>query len=393
MTASVFGRSLALTAGRFHVSLATFISPLPEGSFELGLIDGPGGARPFVSGPENALLLRAVEDFCSPADCPYNPLVLYGPSGIGKSHLAQGIRLRFEHGQEIGLPGAGHLEEGGDESTTVYLTGSEFAGDYAAAVDAHNVLAWREKIRAAKLLVLDGLWQLRDKPAAQIEFLHAVDELLAHDARVLVTALDAPGRLPRLLPALVGRLSAGLCVPVARPGIEARLSLLPRLASERGLSLSGDAQRLLAEKLPLNVPELSGALCELAARCRATGQLIDRTSVREFLQSVRGGSRTTVGQVAARSARHFAVKVADMRGPSRRQSLVTARGIAMYLSRQLTEMSFSAIGQYFGRRDHTTVLHACRKTEELMRSTIEIRQALAEIRRDLCEGQIPVSTE
>ena len=143
MTASVFGRSLALTAGRFHVSLATLISPLPEGSFELDLIDAPGGARPFVSGPENVLLARAVDDFCSPAACPYNPLVLYGPSGIGKSHLARGICGRFARARAAASDES-HIPA---DSVTVYFTGSEFAGEYAAAVDARDVLSWRARVR------------------------------------------------------------------------------------------------------------------------------------------------------------------------------------------------------------------------------------------------------
>jgi chromosomal replication initiator protein len=351
-----------------HLPVGALTSPPAEGGFALALGGGPTWASRFVAGPENALALGAVEDVCTRSTCPSNPLVLYGPTGIGKSHLAHAI--------------ACHVAEAQPGSSVVYESAADFARGFAEAVESRGVLPWREAHRSATLLVLDDLEQLADRLAAQIEFLHTIDSLRDTGDRIVVTARGVPSRIPHLLPALTSRLSAGLTVRLAAPGPATRLVVLRMIAAARDLSISEDALRLLADELAVTVPELSGALHDLNAGGNP-GEPVDSRAAASYVRSRVGGRRATLRDIATHTARYYAMHVADLRGPSRRRNIANARAVAMYMARQLTDKSYCAVGKYFGGRDHTTVLHGCRKTKELMAQDTGLRQVVLELQSQL----------
>jgi len=355
------------------VPVSALISPLGEGSFALKFSREATGSGRFFAGPENALLLRAVDDFCAGPACPYNPLVLYGPAGIGKTLLARGIAARV-----------GATQPGG---CIVYLTGADFTAEYARAIETRSVMAWRHATRSATLLVLDDVGPLAAKRPAQIELMRTMEAVVGDGGQVLVTAPQAPGALSEFLPALSGRLAAGLAVGIALPGAGARRAVVWQLAAERKAPIAAEAIELLADELPVVVPELSGALHELFARCTSTStQSIDRAQVRSYLSKRRAIARLTVREIATCAARQHGLRVADLRGPSRRQTIVTARALAMYAARQWTGKSLGSVGKYFGGRDHSTVLHACRKTETSMATDPCVRQSVTDLRAMLQNG-------
>jgi chromosomal replication initiator protein len=363
-----FRNFFSLEASPLNVPVGALISPLSEGGFALDLGDGPTWTSRFVAGPENAPALHAIEDICTRSALPYNPLVLYGPTGIGKSHLAHGI--------------ASHVAKAQPGSSVVYETGADFARGYAEAVESHGVLAWREAHRSAALLVLDDLEQLAERVAAQIELLHTIDSLRDTAGRIVVTARGVPSRIPHILPALTSRLSAGLTVRLAAPGPATRLAVLRMIAVARDLPISEDALLLLADELAVTARELSGALHDLAAAGNS-GEPIDPPAILSYLRSRESGRRATLREIATYTARYYAMHVADLRGPSRRRNIANARALAMFMARQLTGKSYCAVGKYFGGRDHTTVLHGCRKTEELMTRDTGLRQTVFELRSQL----------
>ena len=342
--------------------------PLAGTSFGLSQAAGARAIRlsQFVAGPENALAATALAPFLDRTPSCYSPLVLCGPPGSGKSHLACGLADWWRH----------HFPE----VSVAYISGAEFAREYADALAKSRLEAWRDEVRGAGLFILDDLGELGDKRPAQQELLHALDALADRGALVVVTARTLPAQWPVLLTALRGRLSAGLAVSLAFPARDARRVLLERLAAGRGVSLPPNALDGLAAGLEGNVPTLISAILELELAACAQGQPVDRQRVRQFVTNRSRAGSPTLRQIAGLTAKYFGLKVSDLKSPSRRRALVTSRGVAMYLTRQLTTSSLGQIGTFFGGRDHTTVLYGCRRTETLLRRDRAVRQAITELK-------------
>lgn len=359
-----------------------------------------------ITGPEHAVLIRAVLDFCgdganedsfgAATACPYNPLVLHGLPGVGKSTIARGVVARIAEQ----LSRSANVDPRGQDlrGQIVQLCGAEFARQYAAAVTARRVPVWRESIRQAALLVIEDLAPLAEKIAAQSELIHTIDAIANAGGKILVTSRQPVASIPKLVPGLLSRLAGGLCLAVPMPGPATRAALLLDFAAARRVRLQPGAARLLAEKHTLTAPELSGALNDLVASLkdakaprrtsRAAGNFgqvveIDVAAVRAYLKTRQQRNRVTLSDVARKAARYYGLKVADLRGASRRQSVVAARNLAMHVARQLTGESLSSVGEYFGGRDHTTVMHGCQRAQELTASDPLVRQAVLQVQADL----------
>jgi chromosomal replication initiator protein len=320
---------------------------------------------PFLAGPENYLAATAVTSFFEPAAQVDPPLVFYGPAGVGKTHLSMGLAA----GSQRYYP----------QRRTAYVTGTEFARDVNDAVARKTTTELRAKYRQLDLLILDGMDTLATKPSAQGELLHTLDALRNRAGRVVVATRQSPSELAKLFPALRGRLCEGLVVPVAAPGPEARFELVVQLAAARRIEISRRAARALAAGLPVTAPRLMSALGDLHAVARERGRPIDLAAVRKLTRERASAGGLTLKDIANLACRHQGLKLAELRGPSRRQSVVVTRGIAVYLARRLTNSSLEQIGQFFGQRDHTTMLHAYRRTEELLEADPNVRQTIGEL--------------
>ncbi|HEX5445862.1 MAG TPA: DnaA/Hda family protein, partial [Pirellulales bacterium] len=349
--------------------------------------------REFVAGPENLLALSIIQrllegeppaantaEFAAPTNghprtSSISPLVFYGVPGTGKSHLAQGLAAEW---QRL------HLDQ-----RVVCVTAADFARQYAQAVEDRTINRWRSVYREADLLVLEDLTTLATKPAAQTEWLHTLDAVADRLGLVVITSRLAPYEMNGLSAGLQSRLSAGLCIGLSPPEAAARRAIVARLVADRELRITDSAARLLADSLPVTVPELAGAVAGLAFAAEQAGKrgvaaTINEQSVRELLAGGDHRRAPTLQHIARQTARYFTLHVAELKSPSRRRTVVMARDVAMYLARQLSGKSLKQIGQFFGGRDHTTVLHGCRKTESLMQTdplthgaVLELRQGLA----------------
>ncbi len=323
----------------------------------------------FLAGPENRLVEPAVRGMLAEPSLRYNPLLLYGPSGTGKSHLARGLAAAWRDRFPLGR--------------VLYASAVDFARELADAIESQAVEEFRAGYRDAALAVFEDVGNLAGKPAAQEELVCTLDVLLRQGAQVLVTARAAPAELAELLPALQSRLSAGLTVPLAPPGAEARAAILRQWARQLDVGLGAAALELLAEGLAGTVPELLGAVVQLETPARHERRTIDLPAVRQFVLDRDCRRQPELREIALGTARYFSLKLADLRGQSRRRPVVIARGVAVYLCRLLTRKSLLAIGGYFGKRDHTTIMHACRKTAGLAGSNLEIRQAIQRLQQEL----------
>ncbi len=356
------------------------VLPGADGRMVNGVLRADVADSPFVAGDENRLVATAIEGLLDEPGVSFNPLVLYGPPGVGKSHLAAGLVVAWQQRYS---------------SRAVHTNGTDFARDYSSAVDGEAangaaISTWRASLRSAGLLVLENLMQMSSKRGALQELISTLDELVALRRPVVITSRLPPSEIRGLPVALVSRLAGGLLLAVSPPGPESRRLLVEKLARARQLKIEPAALRILADAFPATVPEIHAAMCELqmsvdasqdagAARENVLG--ITTATVKKFVGNRLVDVRPSVRAITTLTAKYFGLKTSDLTSPSRRRAVVTARGVALYLARQLTGKSLEQLGAHFGGRDHTTVLHSYRSTELKQQRDPDVRRAIDDLRK------------
>jgi len=333
----------------------------------------------FVAGPENRLLRVACESLAAGnrarlADWP-QPLVAWGPAGSGKSLLARAVAHSFKS-QPAAEPVAA-------------ASGADFAREFAHACQADDIARWRRKWSAAALVVIDNVDQLAGKLAAQRELNLALDSALSHGGKALLTLNDNPAAAPALTPALASRLCGGLVLPLAMPDLDARREILRYWADAQRLPLTPEALEWLAAEYPVSAGDLRAIVTRLAAARKLADHPEDgpksqatplsRARLERALHAAAVSTAPTLATIARAASRWFRIPLKELRGPSRRRGVAVARGVAMLLARRYTDHSLLEIGRHFGRRDHTTVLHACRAAEARIAGDPALQKAWSEL--------------
>lgn len=344
-----------MISGIFSIPLAASRQPeegRTSGSVSPSRLADGASSSTFVAGPENSLV-RVLVDAVQAEVPRYNPIVLVGGTGLGKTSLLQGLMAR----RQAVWPAVQGIS----------LTAVDFARGYNDAYETNTLAEWRSRHVRTGVLAIDDVHRLANRPGPQQELLTVLDALLRRGSLVIVTTRRQPAEVRGLHPGLVSRLSSGLIVPLALPEAAARRALVEQLSQQLAIPLSGDVIQRLADAPRGRRPvfatpmQLRHAVVELAhlAQSGATNidvQLVDRL-IREHAPETKG----TLRQIASAVAKHYQISLNELKGQSRQQGVVRARSLAMYLCRELAGASYAEVGKFFGGRDHTTVLHACRK--------------------------------
>ncbi|WP_049560213.1 chromosomal replication initiator protein DnaA [Nonomuraea sp. SBT364] len=309
----------------------------------------------FVIGASNRFAhAAAVAVAESPAKA-YNPLFIYGDSGLGKTHLLHAI---------------GHYAQSLYDGARVrYVSSEEFTNDFINSIRDHKADGFRGRYRAIDILLVDDIQFLEGKEQTQEEFFHTFNTLHNANKQIVISSDRAPKQLITLEDRLRNRFEWGLITDVQPPELETRIAILRKKAIQEGLAAPPEVLEYIASRISTNIRELEGALIRVTAFASLNRQGVDLQLAEVVLKDLitsDSGPEITVATIMAKTAEYFGISIDDLCGSSRSRALVNARQIAMYLIRELTELSLPKIGQQFGGRDHTTVMHAERKIRSLI---------------------------
>ncbi|MEY4692620.1 MAG: hypothetical protein RIT19_2945 [Verrucomicrobiota bacterium] len=302
----------------------------------------------------------------------YNPLFLFGGVGLGKTHLLQAI------GQ--------HVLANKKNARIGYLSCERFTNEFIEALQNSQLTKFRKKHRELDVLLIDDIQFLQGKERIQEEFFHTFNAL--HDAhKQIVLTCDRPANeIQGLEQRLISRFEWGMTADLKAPDVETRLAILNKKAAALSVNLPEEIILFLANRIRTNIRRLEGALVRVAAYAQISGKALNletvETLLREILQE-EGKVAISVGEIQKRVADYFDIRLADMTSKRRPENIAFPRQIAMYLARQLTEHSLSAIGESFGGRDHGTVLHACRQVRDRMEVEPKVRQDVGYLEKQL----------
>jgi chromosomal replication initiator protein len=322
----------------------------------------------FVIGSSNRFAHAAAVAVAEAPGKAYNPLLVYGDSGLGKTHLLHAI---------------GHYVRSLFSGAKVrYVSSEEFTNEFINAIRDDRQDRFKRRYRDVDVLLIDDIQFLEGKIQTQEEFFHTFNTLHNANKQIVITSDRAPKRLEALEDRLRNRFEWGLITDVQPPDLETRIAILRKKAATERMTAPPDVLEFIASKIQTNIRELEGALIRVTAFASLNRQPVDLTLAEIVLKDLipEGGEpEITAALIIAQTAAYFALSIDDLCGASRSRVLVTGRQIAMYLCRELTELSLPKIGQQFGGRDHTTVMHADKKIRQLLAERRSVYNQVTEL--------------
>jgi chromosomal replication initiator protein len=327
----------------------------------------------FVEGKSNQLGKAAAMQVAMNPGRAYNPLLLYGGTGLGKTHL---------------MHAAGNLlMQNNPGAKVLYLRSEQFVSGMVKALQQKNMDDFKRRFRSVDALLIDDIQFFAGKDTTQEEFFHTFNALFEAKQQIILTCDRYPKELDKLEPRLKSRLGWGLSVAIEPPDFETRAAILLSKASDKGMEVSEDVAMLLARRIRSNVRDLEGALNTLAARANFYRKPITTDFAEETLRDLLNthAQAVTVPNIQKTVADYYQVRLSDLLSKRRVRSLARPRQVAMALSKELTEHSLPEIGEAFGGRDHTTVLHSVRKVEQMIKDDGDLAQEIELLKRMLEE--------
>ena len=327
----------------------------------------------FVVGPSNRLAhASCVAISQSPGDT-YNPLFIYGNSGLGKTHLMHAVCCETKRKSK--------------KAVIQYSSCEDFVNRFIRAIEKGDLEGFQSQFRTVDMLVIDDIQFLREREQSQEEFFHTFNALYNNGKQIILSADSPPSKIPSLEDRLISRFSWGLVTRIDPPSYETRIAIVQKKAHLRGLSISEEIASYIARKVHANIRELEGALTTIYALATTAGEEITLDLARTALEgqvelSARHISITDIIEVVTG---HFDVRLADLQSKKRSQSITLPRQICMYLARNLTRHSLEEIGGHLGGRDHTTVMHACSKIEKANRNDPQMHALLDELTKQITQ--------
>lgn len=325
----------------------------------------------FVEGKSNQLARAAASQVADNPGSAYNPLFLYGGTGLGKTHLLHAV-------------GNGILAKKPD-AKVIYMHSERFVQDMVKALQNNAIEEFKRYYRSVDALLIDDIQFFAKKDRSQEEFFHTFNALLEGNQQIILTSDRYPKEIDGVEERLKSRFGWGLTIAIEPPELETRVAILMRKAQENNIRLPEEVAFFVAKRLRSNVRELEGALNRITANANFTGRPITIDFVRESLRDLLAlqDKLVTIENIQKTVAEYYKIRVADLLSKRRSRSVARPRQMAMALSKELTNHSLPEIGDAFGGRDHTTVLHACRKIESLKEETHEIKEDFQNLIRTL----------
>jgi chromosomal replication initiator protein len=350
------------------VSGGEFLGNLPALEAETEL-DARYTFENFVVGKPNELAYAAARRVADTEVPTFNPLFLYGGVGLGKTHLMHAI--------------AWHIRKNFPHRRVIYMSAEKFMYQFVRALRYKNTMSFKEQFRSVDVLMIDDVQFIGGKDTTQEEFFHTFNALVDRNRQVIISADKSPQDLDRVEERLRSRLGWGLVADLHPATYELRLGILHAKAEKLGCLVPDKVLEFLAHKITSNVRELEGALNRIIAHAQLVGRSISVEMTQEVLADLLRSSerRITIDEIQKKVAEHFNIRVSDMHSARRARQVARPRQVAMYLAKQLTPRSLPEIGRKFGGRDHTTVIHAVRKIEELAAYDATFKEDVELLRR------------
>ena len=326
----------------------------------------------FVVGNNNSFAHAAAMAVAQQPGKAYNPLFLYGGTGLGKTHLLHAV------GQHVVSTKKG--------AKVSYVSSEKFTNEYIAAIQENQLVKFRKKYRQTDVLLIDDIQFLAGKERIQEEFFHTFNALHEAHKQIVLTCDRPASEIQNLEHRLVSRFEWGLVTDLQPPDVETRLAILRNKVKTMGVEIPEDVLTFLANRIRTNIRRLEGALIRVASYAHLTGKQLTNDVVENLLREIlqeEGRHTITMEVIQKKVAEKFDLRMADMTSKRRPENIAFPRQIAMFLSRQLTEHSLSAIGEAFGGRDHGTVLHACRLVKDRMEIDANVRQTVHYLEKQL----------
>ncbi|MBD1388149.1 chromosomal replication initiator protein DnaA [Neiella sp. HB171785] len=325
----------------------------------------------FVEGKSNQLGRAAASQVAENPGGAYNPLFLYGGTGLGKTHLLHAV--------------GNAILQSKDNAKVVYMHSERFVQDMVKALQNNAIEEFKRYYRSVDALLIDDIQFFANKERSQEEFFHTFNALLEGNQQIILTSDRYPKEIDGVEDRLKSRFGWGLTVAIEPPELETRVAILMRKAQESNVHLPDEVAFFIAKRLRSNVRELEGALNRVIANANFTGRAINIDFVREALRDLLALQEKliTIDNIQKTVAEYYKIKLADLLSKRRSRSVARPRQLAMALAKELTNHSLPEIGDAFGGRDHTTVLHACRKIEQLREESHDIKEDYQNLIRTL----------
>lgn len=325
----------------------------------------------FVEGKSNQLARAAARQVADNPGGAYNPLFLYGGTGLGKTHLLHAV--------------GNAIKESKKDAKVIYMHSERFVQDMVKALQNNAIEEFKRYYRSVDALLIDDIQFFANKERSQEEFFHTFNALLEGNQQIILTSDRYPKEINGVEDRLKSRFGWGLTVAIEPPELETRVAILMRKADENQVHLPDEVAFFIAKRLRSNVRELEGALNRVIANANFTGRAINIDFVREALRDLLALQEklVTIDNIQKTVAEYYKIKLADLLSKRRSRSVARPRQLAMALAKELTNHSLPEIGDAFGGRDHTTVLHACRKIEQLKEESHDIKEDYSNLIRTL----------
>lgn len=326
----------------------------------------------FVVGKPNEFAYAAARRVAEASkSTPFNPLFLYGGVGLGKTHLMHSI--------------AWHIREQEPTRNVIYLSAEKFMYRFIRALREQTTVDFKEQFRSVDVLMIDDVQFIAGKDSTQEEFFHTFNALVDEGRQIVISADKSPSDIEGMEERLVSRLNCGLVADIHATTYELRLGILQSKAQMVSAQIPQKVLEFLAHKITANVRELEGALNRVVAHSQLVGRDITLEATQDVLHDLLRANdrRVTIEEIQKQVASHFNIRMADMHSARRARSVARPRQVAMYLAKQLTSRSLPEIGRKFGGRDHTTVMHAVRKVEELREHDVTFAEDVELLKRML----------